>query len=348
MTSQNDHSRGVFFHRAKRYFASNSALSIWLLRILRTAAIIAPFAWIYAQLDYVELEDVLREVPLWVLAMALLSPLLPMALQAFRWWVLLRTAAIDLSLWKTIECHFAASFYALVLPGASAQEIVRAVLLSRQVDYAVVWGSTWLSKLLGLVGWMVVGLLGLAIEAQLLNLGSFDVRALLLASAAVLSIALAASFSKRLTRPIRLLSERIVPTPLLKKLAVIRDAVYVFRTQYRALIYAIITTLCIQLSLVLGTAIVLYGIIGQFFFWPFAAILALIEVTIVIVPLTPGGIGIREGLLALLFTHIGIGTEEVSVYIALCFLGTLSRLVGGISVALGRISKNVETPAKID
>ena len=271
-----------------------------------------------------------------------------MALQAFRWWVLLRTAAIDLSLWKTIECHFAASFYALVLPGASAQEIVRAVLLSRQVDYAVVWGSTWLSKLLGLVGWMVVGLLGLAIEAQLLNLGSFDVRALLLASAAVLSIALAASFSKRLTRPIRLLSERIVPTPLLKKLAVIRDAVYVFRTQYRALIYAIITTLCIQLSLVLGTAIVLYGIIGQFFFWPFAAILALIEVTIVIVPLTPGGIGIREGLLALLFTHIGIGTEEVSVYIALCFLGTLSRLVGGISVALGRISKNVETPAKID
>ncbi len=318
------------------------------MRILRTAAIVAPFAWIYAQLDYAELESVLRDVPLWVLAMALLSPLFPMALQAFRWWVLLRTAATDLSPWKTIETHFAASFYAMVLPGASAQEIVRAVLLSRQIDYAVVWGSTWLSKLLGLVGWMMIGLLGIAMETQLLNLGKFDVGPLLLASATVLFLALAASFSKRLTRPIRLLSERIVPTPLLKKLAVIRDAVYVFRTQYRALIYAIIITLCIQLSLVFGTAIVLYGISGKFFFWPFAAILALIEVTIVILPLTPGGIGIREGLMTLLLTRVGIGTEEVGVYIALSFLGTLSRLAGGIPVALGRVSKTAETPAKLD
>lgn len=311
--------------------------------MLRTVAIVSPFAWIYAQLDYAELEGVLRNVPFWVLAVTLLSPLLPMALQAFRWWVLLRTAATDLPLWKTVECHFAASFYAMVLPGASAQEVVRAVLLSRQIDYAVVWGSTWLSKLLGLVGWMVVGLLGIAIETQLLNLGTFDVRALLLASAAILSLALAASFSKRLTRPIRLLSERFTPAPLLKTLSAIRDAVYVFRTQYRALAYATITTLCIQLSLVFGTAIVLYGISGQFFFWPFAAILALIEVTIVLVPLTPGGIGIREGLTALLFTRVGIGPEEVGVYIALCLLGTLSRLVGGIPIALGHISRSETT-----
>ena len=318
------------------------------MRILRAVAIVAPFVWIYAQLDYVELKGVLQRVPYWVLAMALLSPLIPMAMQAFRWWILLRTAVTDLSLWKTLECHFAASFYAMILPGASAQEVVRAFILSRHIDYAVVWGSTWLSKLLGLAGWMGIGLLGIAFEKQLLNLGSFNTHFLLFAAAAILSLALIASFSKRLTRPVRLLSERFAPKSLLKTLTVIRDAVYVFRTQHRALAYATITTFCIQFALIFGTAIVIYGVSGQFFFWPFAAILALIEVTIVVLPLTPGGIGLREGLMALLFTRIGIGTEEVGVYIALSFLGTLSRLVGGIPVVLGRVSQTTRKSAPIE
>lgn len=81
---------------------------------------------------------------------------------------------------------------------------MRAFLLSRQMDYAVVWKSTWLYKLLGFVGRMGICLLGIALETQLLNLGTFKICVLLLVYAAIRSLALVASFSKRLARPNRL------------------------------------------------------------------------------------------------------------------------------------------------
>ena len=131
-----------------------------------------------------------------------------------RWWILLRTSLPSLSIGKTLECHFAASYYGLVLPGASAQEVVRAFMLSRQVEYAVVWGSTWVSKILGLVGWIVVGLVGWGMTDPSFGSQNKDMAPILWVSALFMVLLLAASFSKTLTRPLREVVERFMPASL--------------------------------------------------------------------------------------------------------------------------------------
>ena len=321
---------------------SSSRGRVWALRIVRGLGIITPFVWIFYQIELESLRRAFAAIPFWVLLPTLVLPVVPMALQGTRWWILLRTSLPSLSIGKTLECHFAASYYGLVLPGASAQEVVRALMLSRQVEYAVVWGATWVSKILGLVGWILVGLVGWGMTDPLFASQNKDMAPILWVSALFMVLLLAASFSKTLTRPLREVVEQFVPPSFLEKVASVRDAIYLYRTEYKALISAILLTVILQLILIFGTSIVIYAISGVFYFWPFALVLALIEITVVILPLTPGGIGIREGLMAWLFESVGIGIEEVGIYIALSFLGNIARLVGGIPVAMGRVGRSAD------
>ena len=314
----------------------------WAKRFLRGIAIVGPFVWIYLQIDYPTLLSTLSLLPSWVvLPMLLLIP--TMCLQGVRWWMLLRTCATDLSLGRTLEYHFAASFYSLILPGASAQEIVRAYLLSKSVDYGVVWGSTWLSKLMGMTGWLFVGLVGFFIESHLLNYWNSQIGLVLLVVSLGLLMAVCLSFSKRVTRLIRLLFERYLPTTVVSSLSEIREAIFIFRFQKFTMFSAFLLTICLQVILVFGTAVVVYAINGTFMFWSLAAILALIEVVVVVLPLTPGGVGIREGLIALLFDQVGLGIEEIGIYIFLNILGISIRLLGVIPILLGRVSRDVKS-----
>ena len=323
----------------------HSATGGWLRHLLRVVGIVVPFAWISYQIEVESLRSALSLVPLWILLPTLVLPLLPMALQGIRWWVLLRSSIPSLSMVKTLECHFVASYYGLVLPGASAQEVVRAFMLSRHVDYAAVWGSTWISKILGLVSWIIIGLFGLVMSEQSIELKIEDLSSIFLSGAFLIFLLLFASFSKTLTRPIRVVTERFIPQSLIEKVTAVRDAIYAYRGRVMALTVAMVLTVLLQLILVLGTSVVLYGICGAFDFWPYALVLALIEIAVVVLPITPGGIGIREGLMAWLFEITGVGMEQVGIYIALSFLGNATRLIGGIPIALGRVSYTAEQGA---
>jgi len=317
----------------------------WAKFVLRVIAIAGPFVWIYIQIDYPTLLSTLSMLPSWVvLPMLLLIP--AMCLQGVRWWMLLRTCATDLSLGRTLEYHFAASFYSLILPGASAQEVVRAYLLSKSVDYGVVWGSTWLSKLMGMIGWVFVGLVGFFIESHLLSYWNSQIGLVLLVAALGLLMAVCLSFSKRVTRLIRLLFERYLPATVVSSLSEIREAIFIFRLHKLTMFSAFLLTICLQALLVFGTALVVYAINGTFMFWSLAAILALVEVVVVVLPLTPGGVGIREGLIALLFNQVGLGIEEIGIYIFLNTLGISVRLLGAIPIFLGHVSRDMELTDK--
>ena len=60
-----------------------------------------------------------------------------------------------------------------------------------------------------------------------------DMAPILWVSALFMVLLLAASFSKTLTRPLREVVEQFVPPRFLEKVASVRDAIYLYRTEYR-------------------------------------------------------------------------------------------------------------------
>ena len=77
-----------------------------------------------------------------------------------------------------------------------------------------------------------------------------------------------------------------------------------------------------------------YGISGILPWSDMLVFIPLIEIVLVAVPLTPGGVGIREALLATLFAQLGLTAEQTGVFVAMGILGMALRAVGGLPFML--------------
>jgi hypothetical protein len=238
----------------------------------------------------------------------------------------------------TISTHFKGLFYSIVLPTSAAQDIVRAAMLSRQGDYSVVWGATWVCRLLGLFVLAVLSLAGfLLIDSSLLP--GWLSKAIGAAFAAILLFT-TLSFSKKITRFFRPVAERILPEKVMQIADNVRQAIYLYRHRPGRMLMTFAVTVLVQLLVVLNAVILAKAITGSWYIIECLFFIPAIEIIVVSLPLTPNGMGLREGLLSLfLISFLGFSAEQVGVYVLLGFSGILLRVVGAVPVAYDFVRK---------
>ena len=61
----------------------------------------------------------------------------------------------------------------------------------------------------------------------------------------------------------------------------------------------------------------------------------LIEVLCIVLPLTPGAIGIREGLMVIMFEQLGLSNADAGIYVLIAIIPTLLKLIGILPVLHG-------------
>jgi uncharacterized protein (TIRG00374 family) len=266
--------------------------------------------------------------------------LLSMLLQGLRWWMLLKAFIPHIKFSRVINVHFIGIFYSIILPTNAAHEVVRAVLLSKDNDYGITWGSTVVSRILGLLVLAILSLYGIFLVSKGALPHGFYVS--VLSIFIVLAILFYLSFSKKMTSPIRSIFTKILPAKLQKIIEDIRQGIYLYRDKKAGLFSVFLLTVFIQILLVGITSLIIAGITGRFFLAECLAYVPLIEILSMSIPLTPSGLGVREFLTKLMFNHIGISNEQLGVYIVICFMAILLKLVGVIPVLSGFIKNSKE------
>jgi len=314
------------------------------LFILRAVLVIAPIAWIYARADAGSIVATLASVsvPAIVCATALL--IFTMVLQGVKWWVLIRRFVPDLGVGRAVSVHLESNFYSIILPSALAQDVVKSVMLSKNHDPAVVWASSWLGRLIGFLALLSYSLIGVAILGDAALPPGFRVP--LLVAACVIVLLCALSFSKRFTRPLGVVAERIVGPKALAAVKKLRDGIYAFRRERATLLQTFLISASIQLLLTFNSSLLVYAVSGEFFFVECLAFVPLVEIIAISLPLTPGGIGIREALMALLFTRLGFSEGQTASYVTINLALTMTKLVGGIPVIWKSFKPAAPAPPK--
>jgi hypothetical protein len=146
---------------------------------------------------------------------------------------------------------------------------------------------------------------------------------------------LAFSFSKRLTSPLRPLFSRAIPRKFVAIVENIRQGIYIYRKERRALVSLFLVTLVAQISLILAACFTLYGITGKLFLSEYFAFIPIIEVIANSGP-TPNGMGVREALTAVLFKYLLVSKEQLGIYVFLTLFFTIAlKLAGGLPVFHG-------------
>jgi uncharacterized membrane protein YbhN (UPF0104 family) len=300
---------------------------LWRHPMARVVGSIAMLLLLALVLPLGELVATLRSVSWWVWPTALATYLGLHLLGVAKWQTLINAAGAGLPFAQSARAYYAGLFGNTFLPSVVGGDVVRAGMAFRTArsKSALILGSL-VDRLQDIVGMAAIAGVGALLSPQALDAQSrriFVGLGIVLVAGALLAIATLA------VAPVRRLPRRV-----LRKLVQLRRAIRATAARPGALARGFLLGVILQTSLVVlnwwlaleaGVTIPLYV---WLFVWPLAKISALI-------PVTQGGVGVREAALALLFAPFGVAAHH-AVATGLMFQAVViaGGLVGGM-VAYG-------------
>jgi len=299
--------------------------------LLRLAATIAVLAVLFRFLPVRQVGAALRLLPWGLLGIVLAGYLAMHVVASMKWRMMVNLLGAGLSVPQAVRCYFAGLFSVLVLPSIVGGDIVRAGLALRmgRSKAAVLFGSL-LDRILDFLALALLTISGAVLIPGNLSPASRRVFFIVGAAAAIVVIVV---FLAIVLLPARRFSYRIR-----RKLVRLREAQDAMLARPEFVLASLLLALLVQGGFITLTA-VLAGAAGLrlsfhawLFAWPMAKISAL-------VPLTQGGIGVREATLAALLLPFGApAAKTVAVGLAWEAVTIFGALLGGLgSFLIGRL-----------
>lgn len=308
---------------------------IW--RFLQPVIIVAAFYLILKNVSVSVLLEAFTKVKWQFVALFLAISLILIAFQGIRWWILIRSFTKSLSFLSAISIHFSSVFYSIILPNSAAQEIVRTVNASKITGNSIGWSSAWISKIIGICVSFLFSISGLILIPDInLPPSTFYI---VFAFFSIIILSFLLSFNKKITGKFRLFLCRRFPDLPLKRLDTVREAIYQFREKKKGLILSFAATIVSQVLSLGSVSILLFSITGNFFIVQVIAFIPLIEMVSMAQPFTPGGVGVREALIAVMFKQLHLSDEHLATYIILSNSIVFLKLLGVFPVLLSNIKK---------
>ena len=311
--------------------ASNSPRPAFWALIFRIAGAILVLSVVFYIVPVRKIGAALQLVPagLWVLVLA--GYLASHCVASLKWRLMVNLAGSGLSIPQAVRCYFAGLFSVLFLPSIVGGDVVRAALALRmgRSQEAVLFGSL-LDRILDFLALAFLTIMGATLVPGSLAPSSRRVFIYAGCAAAILvaSVVLA----------IILLPARRFSYGIRRRLVRLREAQQAMAARSHFVFAAYLLAIFVQGAFIVLTAALAHSaglhlpLQVWVFAWPMAKISAL-------VPLTQGGIGVREAALAGLLLPFG-APAAITVAVGLAWEGITiaGALIGGLaSYIIGRL-----------
>ncbi len=104
----------------------------WLWRtLLRAAVSLALIAWLLYRVDWQETGTVFRRAQPGFLLLAVLMLFLERTLAVWKWWLLMRSRRLPVGFWSLFGINYAGSFLGMFIPSSVSADVVRGLFLAR-------------------------------------------------------------------------------------------------------------------------------------------------------------------------------------------------------------------------
>ena len=278
------------------------------------------------------------------LLLALLCFTASTVLGAFQWHLLLRARSVHFPFLRTLGYYYVGLFFNNFLIGYVGGDAFRIYDAARASGNATAAASAVLfDRLLGFVV-----LTSLALVASVVWLQQFALGKMALVAVVILVVwatAVAVLFEERIARAVAPLVTFLLPVRLHTRARDLYRELNAFRHQKKALARILVVSVFVQFLRVVthyfaGLAVGVH--VSLVYFLVFIPIVALMAS----LPVTFGGIGMREQTGVALFSQIGLPPSSVTAMEFLAYLvGVLSSLPGGVYFLLRREQFRAATDA---
>ncbi|MGD1993762.1 MAG: lysylphosphatidylglycerol synthase transmembrane domain-containing protein [Anaerolineae bacterium] len=311
------------------------------LSLARVGIGIGALAFLLWKIGLGETLNQLRQADLRLLSLAFLLFLVSLIIRAGRWAALLWALEVRAPLRKLIYLYFVGAFFNSFLPSGFGGDVVRALELTRDTPPPAAVGTVLVDRMTGLLVLLAMGLVALPFSAG--QLAPWLVW-LLIAVAGGGLLGGALLLEGRLLRRITAwLPERISldgTGPLARIYAAVTGCGW--RAVGQALgISLVFNVVNVLINYLCGRAVGIDLSLGYFFITA-----PLISITLM-VPISVGGVGIRDWVTVALFSPAGVGSSTAAAMsLAIYGVSAAAGLVGG-GLYLGRsVGTMVRSPEK--
>lgn len=297
-----------------------------LVKLLITAGFIY---WLYANADRETLKRSLTLIaPMQLLGAACLH-IGVFCLGAWRWWLLLRRAGVSTSFQKIVPSYYLGVFFNNLLPTSMGGDVVRIIHLKlRGLSTRVLVGSAMIDRIVGLSTVVLMGTVSIMFSPDIRL--SVNNRAFLLILVGLAFALLWLMLTPAFIRLIEMIAHRYRHTRIRKALLDVIVLCYSYRSAKASILLALGITLVMQSLVImiyyyLGTGIgIQLPLITYFAIIPIVFLAASIPVSI-------GGLGVREGALVGLLVSANIDIQH-AIALSLLYLLVLwfSSLPGAV------------------
>ena len=314
----------------------------WWLIVFRWAAALIILGMLLHFLPLAPLRAAIARVPITIFLAALLGYLLVHCAGVVKWRMVVNAAGAELDFATSAQCYFGGLFGTLFLPSIVGGDVVRlAVGLRRSPRPAAVLAGNLVDRFLDVAAQAGLVLLGFVLLPELELVpenveDTVDDVLLAIGVGVVLVLALTFAFRKRVLRGRSVRFRR--------RLARFRHALRSVSKKPRALVLGWLLGTCIQMAFLMLTAqLAVYcglrlPLRSWLFAWPLAKLAA-------VLPLTQGGIGVREAALVALLAPLGAPGHLVLaaglVWEGVIVVGGV--IAGGVALVLGSSADRVNS-----
>jgi uncharacterized protein (TIRG00374 family) len=309
----------------------------WLPIILRWVGGLGVLGVLLYFLPVATVRKAIAQIPVWLFLAVLLGYLLAHALGIAKWRMVVNAAGAELDFATSAQCYLGGLFGTLFLPSIVGGDVIRlAVGLRRSPRPAAVLAGNVVDRFLDVTAQAGLVLLGLILLPSAVpeNLQQTARKALLLCIAGIVVLVALTMVLRR-----TLLGGRSIR--FRRRLARLRHALRSVSRRPHMLLYGWLAGSFIQVTFLILTArlAVACGLVLPLRVWLFAWPLAKLAA---VLPLTQGGIGVREAALVALLAPFGAASHLVLaaglVWEGVIIAGGL--LSGGVALLLRRVASS--------
>jgi uncharacterized protein (TIRG00374 family) len=294
----------------------------------------AALVYIVSKSDSHQLLEVLKTTRLWYLPLGVGTTLIVYWLMAYRWRLILAARGYRPALSRLFVYYLIGSFFSNFVPGGSVStDVVRMLYVNREVrDRAYVVTTLLYDRFLGMFVLLMVGMTAAIASRSYLPAGAllYGIEAVFIV-AVLISLFLMSEYLAGRLSAVAIYMGRLVRLERLGEGAArVLDAMAEVRGRTDIILQTLGVSLLMRIAWTAGFVVIALAMnlgLGVVLIFAFIAIVDLIRM----LPITPNGLGLREGAIVLLLGQVGITHERALMFSLLSFAPLLLlAIVGGL------------------
>jgi uncharacterized protein (TIRG00374 family) len=295
---------------------------------------IGALAFVVMRSDAQGLLEALRNTRVAYLPLAAAASFAVTCLMAYRWRAILAARAVRLKTRRLFVHYLIGIFFTSFVPGGGVSgDVARLIYVDREVrDKALVLSTLVYERLIGVFTLLLLGL-----AATLMTRASRQTDPMIYISEAILAVAFVAILtlmtefvSSRLAKLMRKTGRRLRTVRLAEAAARTLESISELRRDPTLLLRTSMISVLIRIVWTVGCYVVAWAMglqIGLLTLFAFISLVDLVR----LMPISVGGLGVREWIVIVLFGSIGISREQALTFSLLAFAPVyLNAIVGGI------------------